>query len=1337
MEHLKSTTVTIDGQKTENCNLLNENDYITMKSRNAIKAGQCYTFPVKEIRKEFARSLYIVEVEGSECAVTQYPCQYNDPKPERLSCLVQDIRDGVPQLVQDIEPLLARYYEIGEDYPFTVINDRTDQPNGHYIVADSYGFQFWLFTKQRLRIRQAITCKVIDRQANHLKLELQENEETTQGLRHYKWSELAPFGITPEMRALVEKCYQTDPSYKNIQEAYDRGEGTWLVQLIGLLDSTASRWLTSNLAQDNEYLTLLRSLCLALLEESDYLAYCSDQERVQYQQQLSITVGRADTYLEAIGLIQREEHTTYIANLLNKLRSAGYLYDPDRHLRLLMCLFTLDKTLMNNQMKAFFDIIIQGQPKHWQTEPFRGAFVRMLELYIVENSPLVDKTLTVETQETQEELQAIVTALSIQQLLAREEDLFDQPLRKAMLYRYATLLKEDFTSLLLEKAYSTLLDLRTYRLEYGWSDLKQLPLLVAKLSYSSANNLPQPLVSMTQVYEGKTAQMTLANNTIQVAPTGTIRPPKNVLPAHLLRWHDMQVALPKEVSTRIKPDERYLEPYRQLWSEIERELFHPTVATALRKNRKLAPSVGDEVTIYIDRPLAISGLFRAIIADDTYTGEGTLSVADIYRYPFKGVTLSWFRAENNEILLFQAKVTSQTANGRYTFSLQDGLNQFLYNQLNVGDTTLCKIVDWRQSEFLLALSEYAYNVYIPKEDFPEEVNPNGTLQVELTQIFTNGTARGVVIKETANDTDFNTSGIDLLFNYSCGYYTPNPDPMDTLPDVKQGQITLEETKVKELINLIDKKAVSCERVEETYNYLGMARMLANLVDDQPLRAYYAERMNLLALLQKFAINGSLDEQEVERVSEQQQSLHCGNSVLRIRTMQLRIISCLNKPERNAELWQWQQELKERNLIDLCQLVLSNNLLFAFGMVEQREAIRQRLNALLNIELHITEAYHYGREDQGKEFKSSLLYPADNHMQRDLAKQTQVLLKVICGFMNAQGGQLYIGVSDQGTACGLTEEESFFGDQDKIDVYMRNQIKSQLGLVANGLVTGEFVEKDPGKPVYLLTIQRSDELIRLEGCAYIRQGTSTWPLPEDEERAYQERRAQTPKEPQQPELQPQSVVEAAPAKPVEISRPKIDPIATSQYRNNAHFSWEDNWDPGAIGYLHFMDDGTYMFTKEPNNRKGITLTLVIHADEADGSLILVYRDGKVSRVGVPLILDKTPMATYQRYTAEPLLFASIAKKGDALLTCNCIKDRNCYRIDEIKKLAEGKITNPGDPIIAVEFDHFGTIDIVPKSIIPQLSRINKLKPTNPGYNMNNTYDQKEVKALQSVGIYLQE
>ena len=500
-----------------------------MQAKLTLKAGQCYTFPVKEIKREFARHLYIVEVDGQEYAVTQYPCQLLEPQPKELSCLVQEIRDGVPQLVQDIAPLLARYYQIGENYPFTVAKDHTDQPSGHYVVSDMYGFQFWLYAKQRLSIRQAITCKVTDRQANHLRLELIENNETTQSLRHYRWDELEPFGITPAFHTLVERFYQNDPTYKTIQEAYDRGEGTWLVQLIGLVDSTASRWLTPNIDQDSQNLTLLRSLCLALLEESDYLAHCSDQERVRYQEQLSATVGRADTYLEAIGLIQREEHTAYITTILTKLRSAGYLYNPDKHLRLLMSLFTLDKTLMNTPMKSFFDIIIQGQPKHWQTEPFRGAFVRMLELYIAENSPLVDKILTVETQENQEEIQAIVTALSIQQLLAREEDQFDQSLRRAMLYRYATLLKEDFTGQLLEKAYCTLLDLSTYQLEYGWSDLRQLPLLVAKLSYNLYPQTQAP-VTMTQVYEGRTAQLTLSNNTIQIAPPITARPPKYILP---------------------------------------------------------------------------------------------------------------------------------------------------------------------------------------------------------------------------------------------------------------------------------------------------------------------------------------------------------------------------------------------------------------------------------------------------------------------------------------------------------------------------------------------------------------------------------------------------------------------------------------------------------------------------------------------------------------------------------------------------------------------------------------------------------------------------------------
>ena len=59
------------------------------------------------------------------------------------------------------------------------------------------------------------------------------------------------------------------------------------------------------------------------------------------------------------------------------------------------------------------------------------------------------------------------------------------------------------------------------------------------------------------------------------------------------------------------------------------------------------------------------------------------------------------------------------------------------------------------------------------------------------------------------------------------------------------------------------------------------------------------------------------------------------------------------------------------------------------------------------------------------------------------------------------------------------------------------------------------------------------------------------------------------------------------------------------------------------------------------------------------------------------------------------------------------------------------------MIATEFEHLGTIDIVPSSLISQMKRIYNLKSTNPGYNMTNVYGQREVKLLNSIGIQLLE
>lgn len=51
------------------------------------------------------------------------------------------------------------------------------------------------------------------------------------------------------------------------------------------------------------------------------------------------------------------------------------------------------------------------------------------------------------------------------------------------------------------------------------------------------------------------------------------------------------------------------------------------------------------------------------------------------------------------------------------------------------------------------------------------------------------------------------------------------------------------------------------------------------------------------------------------------------------------------------------------------------------------------------------------------------------------------LKWICGFANASGGILYIGIKDDGSICGVKEAKKLLED-------IPNKIQSTLGLIAD-------------------------------------------------------------------------------------------------------------------------------------------------------------------------------------------------------------------------------------------------------------------------------------------------
>ena len=115
----------------------------------------------------------------------------------------------------------------------------------------------------------------------------------------------------------------------------------------------------------------------------------------------------------------------------------------------------------------------------------------------------------------------------------------------------------------------------------------------------------------------------------------------------------------------------------------------------------------------------------------------------------------------------------------------------------------------------------------------------------------------------------------------------------------------------------------------------------------------------------------------------------------------------------------------------------------------------------------TPTGEFGEESDKVEFKSTIVYPA-RATGADIDTQMRVILRTIAGFMNAQGGTLYIGVNDNGDAVGIEQDYGMLNSSDK-DKYtyqankdgyenkLRSAMNLHLGPVAQDYVSIKFTE----------------------------------------------------------------------------------------------------------------------------------------------------------------------------------------------------------------------------------------------------------------------------------------
>ena len=78
-------------------------------------------------------------------------------------------------------------------------------------------------------------------------------------------------------------------------------------------------------------------------------------------------------------------------------------------------------------------------------------------------------------------------------------------------------------------------------------------------------------------------------------------------------------------------------------------------------------------------------------------------------------------------------------------------------------------------------------------------------------------------------------------------------------------------------------------------------------------------------------------------------------------------------------------------------------------------------------------------------------------------------------------------------------------KDKFDLRFRNAVHNMLGGIANNMVSCEFLTVN-GKTIYKVVVEPCKDLVFLEGTAYVRQGTSKWPIQKSEIESFKKQRA---------------------------------------------------------------------------------------------------------------------------------------------------------------------------------------------------------------------------------------
>jgi hypothetical protein len=391
---------------------------------------------------------------------------------------------------------------------------------------------------------------------------------------------------------------------------------------------------------------------------------------------------------------------------------------------------------------------------------------------------------------------------------------------------------------------------------------------------------------------------------------------------------------------------------------------------------------------------------------------------------------------------------------------------------------------------------------------------------------------------------------------------------------------------------------------------------------------------------------------------------------------------------------------------------------------------------------VRQAEHtdFGREDERREFKSSIAFPPRNSTepaarknQADFGRQLRgTIMRTIASFVNSAGGDLLIGVNDDGEVRGIEndlpllnadEQDQYNGQYapstDGYEQKIRNAIGSTLGNFANSLVSIHFYKvEDPSASSNELVfckveVKSASTPVFYGGTRlFVRAGNSTRLLLNGDITSFVLERMRN-----QQQLHPQPVNAPAVASAALPEAPSLTEITGNVSLAPAPKRKLVNW-----GVLSFLPDGGRQFGRAVTEPAPVAaLRLSQEHRKTKYQLLQCYASGSVNAVGN--IRTKVPAQKNLPYkngwnSDDKLLQVFVCCPDDYLVLRSEGRDGNAYvKAIQVKEITlHDSLTAQGNGLLDQNRATLSSYQLVPERLNSFIyDIISKKRNNDPGYS----------------------